>query len=103
MRSKNYKIEKIADRNIRMITSNKRKKGILKKAIELSKLGDQKVVLYVYDENLKKVTHFSSDPDFDINKIFSQKLHREFFSNLDYEKLKGTVMKDDESAAPRSE
>lgn len=77
-----------------MITSNKRKKGIMKKAIELSKLCDHKVILYVYDENQKKVTHFSSDPDFDITEIFNQKLLREFYSNLDYEKLKGAVVKD---------
>lgn len=99
-KKKLLKIEKIEDRTIRMITSNKRKKGILKKAIELSKLCDHKVMLYVYDENSKKVTHFSSDPDFDISQIFDQKMHREFYSNMDYEKLKGTVLKDDESALP---
>lgn len=47
---KELKIEKIADRTTRKITSNKRKKGILKKAIELSKLCDLKVFLYIYDE-----------------------------------------------------
>ena len=79
-----------------MITSNKRKKGIMKKAIELSKLCDHKVVLFVYDENQKKVTHFSSDPDFDVTEIFNQKLLREFYSNSDYERLKGAVLKDDD-------
>ena len=88
------KIEKIADRTTRMITSNKRKKGIMKKAIELSKLCDHKVMLYIYDENIKKVTHFSSDPDFDIKQIFNQELHREFYSNMDYEKLKKVANKD---------
>ena len=44
------KIDKIPDKNTRKITSNKRKKGILKKAIELSKLCDHKVFLYIYDE-----------------------------------------------------
>ena len=59
-----------------MCTFNKRVKGILKKAIELSKLCDQKVILFIYDENKKKVTHFSSDPDFNVTEIFNQKLRR---------------------------
>ena len=82
------KIDKIADKTTRKITTKKRKKGILKKAIELSKLCDLKVFLYIYDEQSKKVTHFLSDPEYDISQIFDLELHREFYSNLDYEKIK---------------
>ena len=43
--------DKIENDNKRLITLSKRKKGILKKAMELSKLCDLKVILYVYDED----------------------------------------------------
>ena len=43
--------DKIEDRTKRAITSSKRTRGIMKKAIELAKLCDHKVILYIYDEN----------------------------------------------------
>ena len=62
--------DKIEKESTRLITMGKRTKGILKKAIELSKLCDLKVIVYVYDEERKKATHFSSDPDFNPQTFF---------------------------------
>lgn len=44
-RKKIETLDKIEDRSKRMITANKRVKGLMKKAIELSKLCDLKVFL----------------------------------------------------------
>jgi len=46
----------------RKVTYCKRKKGLLKKSIELSILCDLKVFMYIYDKSQKRVIHFASDP-----------------------------------------
>ena len=42
---------------------NKRKRGILRKAMELSKLCGQQVVVRIGDPISKTLTQFKSDPD----------------------------------------
>ena len=44
------KIQKIEDNKIRKITYCKRKKGLLKKSMELALLCDLKVFMYIFDE-----------------------------------------------------
>lgn len=54
------KIEKIKNERIRQVTFYKRKKGLLKKAMELSVLCGVKVLLSIVDKN-EKVTIYSSE------------------------------------------
>ncbi len=54
------KIEKIKNHRIRQVTFYKRKRGLLKKAMELSLLCDVKVFLCIVDKN-EKMMIFSSE------------------------------------------
>jgi hypothetical protein len=81
-------IENVLQRNVAFC---KRKRGFLKKAIELSKLCDQKILVMIYDHNKNKMTQFSSDLSFDLKqayeskqKIQSEKLNFELFTNDDF-------------------
>ena len=47
--------------NVRNVTYCKRKRGFIKKAIELSVLCGQKISLMVYDERKNKLVTYSSD------------------------------------------
>ena len=83
------KIERIENNNSRNVTYLKRTKGLIKKSIELSLLCDQKMFLFIYDENRKRVMHYASDETFDFYKIFNDKLEREFLTNDDYIRVGG--------------
>lgn len=52
------KIIKIADTQTRKVTQCKRKKGLLKKVIELSVLCDLKIVMLIKDCRQRRVTHY---------------------------------------------
>jgi hypothetical protein len=54
------KIQKIKNERIRQVTFYKRKKGLLKKAMELSLLCDVKVFLTIVDKN-QRMMIFSSE------------------------------------------
>ena len=54
------KFEKIENDNTRKVTYGKRKKGLLKKAIELSKLCDQEIFIFIHDKEKEKMVHFGS-------------------------------------------
>ena len=56
------KIEKIKNERIRQVTYYKRKKGLFKKAMELSVLCDIKLFLSIVDKNDKQII-FCSDCD----------------------------------------
>ena len=60
--------EKIADKNSRQVTYNKRKKGLVKKAMELSILCEQEVYLMIVDKSKSKLVVYTSTQDFDCNK-----------------------------------
>mgnify|MGYP000928159500 CR=1 FL=1 len=60
---------KIADRNSRNVTYNKRKKGLIKKAMELSILCDQEVYLAIFDKEKKKLVLYTSDEKLDNRQI----------------------------------
>jgi len=57
-------IARIEDDKMRHITFQKRKRGFLKKAIELSSLCEQQMLIFIYDNNKNKLVHYQSHPDF---------------------------------------
>ena len=86
----------IQNANSRNIAYNKRKKGLVKKAMELSKLCGINVNLVVFDEQKKRLMHYNSTDEFSINNIENlleqyknndSKNKYEKLTNLDYESL----------------
>ena len=55
----------IPDKIKRYMTFCKRKKGFIKKAIELSLLCGQHMAVYIYDPDKKKLITYNSTSDFD--------------------------------------
>ncbi len=80
------KIEKIKNEKLRQITLLKRKRGVLKKAMELSLLCEAKVLLIIYDDFEKKSIFYSSEEDYRsfANDYFDKKVTAENYANLDY-------------------
>ena len=58
------KLSLIDNRMQRNVAFCKRKRGFLKKAIELSCLCDQRILIVIYDEERRRVVQFSSEDDF---------------------------------------
>jgi len=83
------KIQKIESDSQRKVTFCKRKRGVLKKAMELSILCDVTMFVYVYDKKTQRVIHYSSDENNDLMDIFNLKNHREFYTNRDYIRMGG--------------
>ena len=90
------KIERIKNSNQRKVTLCKRKKGILKKAIELSVLCELEIFMFIYDRNQQRVSHYASHEDFNFIDIFNKKCHREFFTNFDYGRVGGSMSEIDD-------
>ena len=61
------RMEVIKDKVKRKIACSKRKKGIIKKAMELSILCNQKVFLVVYDQDKNKSVQYKSNSSFGLN------------------------------------
>jgi len=80
------KIERIGNEKLRQITLLKRKRGVLKKAMELSLLCEAKVLLIIYDDFEKKSIFYSSEEDYKTfaNDYFDKKIASEAFLNTDY-------------------
>lgn len=56
------------------IVYNKRRKGIIKKAMEISVLCGQKVMLAIYNEENQKFVIYQSEPDFtptEVNRLLA--------------------------------
>ena len=83
------KIARLQNDGQRKVTLCKRKKGLMKKMIELSVLCDLKIFMLIQDESNQRTTHFSSHKDFDFVQCFNDLNQREFFSNSDYERVGG--------------
>lgn len=91
------KSQKIEDKTSRGVTFCKRKRGLIKKAIELSRLCDQRIFIVIYDNEKDKAIQFSSDKEFSfreafqsVNKIRKSTSHAqnlEQFCNADYDKF----------------
>ena len=82
---------KIADKNSRNVTYNKRKKGLIKKAMELSILCEQDVYLAIFDKEKNKFVLYTSKEDFTTIKIdklytkYENEENHEHYVNEDYD------------------
>lgn len=94
------KIRLIGNEGVRKVTFCKRKKGLIKKAIELSLLCDLKMFLFIHDHNEERVVHFASDPTADFLDLFNRQNQREYFSNRDYFRVGGRKDDVDQVDAP---
>jgi hypothetical protein len=59
----------IQDTTLRRITYSKRKKGLIKKAVEMSLLCGQDVMLTMYNKDNKKLVVYQSTPEFTVAKV----------------------------------
>lgn len=96
-------IQLIPNLSHRKVTYCKRKKGLLKKSIELSVLCDLKVFCFIYDESQQRVIHFASDPSLNILDIFNKENQREYYTNSDYGRVGGKANDDANSCADELE
>jgi hypothetical protein len=87
MGRKKIEIERIEDQRVRRVTFKKRRIGLLKKAIQLSKLTDAKIMLKVYNkEDDSLIEYFShSEADFyNINQTSAKISEYSKFFNKHY-------------------
>lgn len=82
MGRKKIEIEKINDDRIRRVTFKKRRIGLLKKAIQLSKLTDAKVMLKVYNNEDESLIEYFSQ-----NENEFQDLHKGSEQVFEYSKF----------------
>lgn len=90
------KLKLIESKTQRNVAFCKRKRGFLKKAIELSYLCGQQILIIIYDEERERVVQFSSEDSFQIGEAYKA-LKRarlpenpnnfEKFNNDDYSRL----------------
>jgi hypothetical protein len=83
------KIEKIENTRIRQVTFYKRKKGLIKKSMELSLLCEAQILLCVLDKNEKLTTYISDSEtlkDFE-EFFFNKNILKENFNNKDVNKI----------------
>ena len=57
-------LEKIKDESRRSVTYSKRKRGLIKKAMELSQLCNQDIYLLIFDREKQKLVQYMSSLDF---------------------------------------
>lgn len=84
----------IQNKNQRNVTFSKRKRGILKKAIELSSLCGLDIFMVIFDKEKQKMIEFRSRDDF-TSKIVAQltqkdislQFKHEVFTNEDYNRF----------------
>ena len=91
------KSKKIENKNQRSVAFCKRKRGFLKKAIELSRLCDQKIFMVMYDPDKDRVIQYSSEQGFSfqsaletvkrIRKSENAAHSYEYYTNDDYNKF----------------
>lgn len=67
----NLVLKQIEDLNQLRVTYCKRKRGIIKKAVELSVLCNVNVCLLIQDNTANKVVHFSSNKDINLLDYFN--------------------------------
>jgi len=83
--------EKIEDEHSRYVTYCKRKRGIIKKAIELSRLCDQLIFLVIFDKQKQRLVEYTSSSDFNarivkklVDPNLKSKINHEKFTNGDF-------------------
>jgi uncharacterized LabA/DUF88 family protein len=62
-------LTKISDDKKRKVTISKRKRGLFKKAIEMSMLGGLDIFMVIFDKDKQKIFELNSDTDFDIQIV----------------------------------
>ena len=62
-------LEKIAVKNQRNVTFCKRRRGLMKKAIEMSVLCGQDIFFIMFDREKQKLYEFNSSEEFDIKVV----------------------------------
>lgn len=84
----------IADAKQRRVTYNKRKRGLLKKAIELSTLCETDILMVILDKKNRSMVEFNSKSDFKISAVntLNKKMYQyEMFQNEDYRALENCI------------
>ena len=64
---KRLNYDAIYDKEKRNITYCKRKKGVIKKAIQLSKLCELDIFMVIFDRQKQKLFEYRSENDFDVD------------------------------------
>ena len=104
------KIKKIDDARGRHVTFNKRKNGLLKKAMELSLLCDAQIALVIFEkreektnesERLSLVQYATKDMD-DILLRYANKEATQKLSNKDYQRLYPPKKEEEEESSSSS-
>ena len=84
-------ITRIADDKMRYVTFEKRKRGFLKKAIELSLMCDKQMLIFIYDNVSNKLVHYQSHSDFTLGSVETCQdnlaLQIETYDNANYEMM----------------
>ena len=76
--------DKIEDKNALAVTYCKRKRGLIKKGIELAQLCDQFVYIVVFDKEKQRLVEFCSTSDFN-SKIIAKLTSPSLRQHLKYE------------------
>ena len=67
--TKRDSIQKIDNEKQRAVTFCKRKRGLIKKAIELSQLCGLRIFLSILDNDKQKIVEYQSHADFDVTSL----------------------------------
>ena len=67
----NIDLKLIPNTYLRGVTLSKRKRGLLKKAIEIAVLCDLNICLLIQDKSKNKVIHFQSNPKMNLLDFFN--------------------------------
>ncbi|CDW73666.1 srfd_dicdi ame: full=serum factor response d [Stylonychia lemnae] len=87
MGRRKIKIQRILDERLRQVTLTKRKKGLIKKAMELALLTGVQIVLTIFDDQDSKLIQYKSDSIEVIQEISRKKINQEeTYTNQDYYK-----------------
>jgi len=75
----------VSDYSLR-VTQNKRQRGILRKAMELSTICDLEIHIVIFDAAKNKKVEYKSSSDFEVDAI-APTVELEYYDNSDYDEL----------------
>ena len=64
-------LKKIEDQEAQRVSLAKRRKGLVKKCIELSVMCSQDIFVVIYDQEKQKLVEYRSDDSFDVDVVSS--------------------------------